>query len=248
MKAILVRTCGGPEQLQVHDLPVPVPGPGQALVKIAAAGVNFIDIYYRTGLYKASLPAAIGMEASGTVEAVGPDAPEVAVGDRVAYALSRGSYAEYAVVPSAMLVKLPDQIDFETGAAAMLQGLTAHYLAVSTYPLKEGVTALIHAAAGGVGLLLVQIAKMRGARVLGTVSTQAKADQALEAATTSSRRSAASPAAAAWTWSTTPWAPPRFSRGSTCFAPAAPWSPTGSPAAPSRRSIRSYSARRDRSS
>jgi NADPH2:quinone reductase len=181
MKAILVRTCGGPEQLQVHDLPVPVPGPGQALVKIAAAGVNFIDIYYRTGLYKASLPAAIGMEASGTVEAVGPDAPEVAVGDRVAYALSRGSYAEYAVVPSAMLVKLPDQIDFETGAAAMLQGLTAHYLAVSTYPLKEGVTALIHAAAGGVGLLLVQIAKMRGARVLGTVSTQAKADQALEA-------------------------------------------------------------------
>jgi NADPH2:quinone reductase len=181
MKAILVRTCGGPEQLQVNELPTPAPGPGQALVKIAAAGVNFIDIYYRTGLYHASLPMAIGMEAAGTVEAVGPDAPEVAVGDRVAYALSRGSYAEYAVVPSAMLVKLPDQIDFETAAAAMLQGLTAHFLAVSAYPLKEGVTALIHAAAGGVGLLLVQIAKMRGARVLGTVSTQAKADLALEA-------------------------------------------------------------------
>ncbi len=181
MKAILVRTCGGPEQLQVNELPAPAPGPGQALVKIAAAGVNFIDIYYRTGLYQASLPMAIGMEAAGTVEAVGPDAPEVAVGDRVAYALSRGSYAEYAVVPSAMLVKLPDQIDFETGAAAMLQGLTAHFLAVSAYPLKEGVTALIHAAAGGVGLLLVQIAKMRGARVLGTVSTQTKADLALEA-------------------------------------------------------------------
>ncbi|MGO9097674.1 MAG: quinone oxidoreductase family protein [Bryobacteraceae bacterium] len=181
MKAILVRTCGGPEQLQVNELPAPAPGPGQALVKIAAAGVNFIDIYYRTGLYQASLPMAIGMEASGTVEAVGPDAPEVAVGDRVAYALSRGSYAEYAVVPSAMLVKLPDLIDFETSAAAMLQGLTAHFLAVSAYPLKEGVTALIHAAAGGVGLLLVQIAKMRGARVLGTVSTQAKADLALEA-------------------------------------------------------------------
>jgi NADPH2:quinone reductase len=181
MKAILVRTCGGPEQLQLNELPVPAPGPGQALVKIAAAGVNFIDIYYRTGLYKASLPIAIGMEAAGTVEAVGPDASEVAVGDRVAYALSRGSYAEYAVVPSAMLVKLPDQIDFETAAAAMLQGLTAHFLAVSAYPLKEGVTALIHAAAGGVGLLLVQIAKMRGARVLGTVSTQAKADLAIEA-------------------------------------------------------------------
>jgi NADPH2:quinone reductase len=121
------------------------------------------------------------MEVAGTVEELGPDAPEVAVGDRVAYALSRGAYAEYAIVPSSVLVKLPDQIDFPTAAAAMLQGLTAHYLAVSTYALKEGDTALVHAAAGGVGLLLVQIAKMRGARVLGTVSTQAKADLALEA-------------------------------------------------------------------
>jgi NADPH2:quinone reductase len=181
MKAILVQTCGGPDQMQVHEVRTPEPGPGQALVKIAAAGVNFIDVYYRTGLYKAALPVAIGMEAAGTVEAVGPNAVEVAVGDRVAYAMARGAYAEYAVVPSSMLVKLPDQIDFQTGAAAMLQGLTAHYLAISTYPLKEGETALVHAAAGGVGLLLVQIAKMRGARVLGTVSTQAKADLALEA-------------------------------------------------------------------
>jgi NADPH2:quinone reductase len=181
MKAILVHTCGGPDQMQVQEVPRPKPSPGHALVKIAAAGVNFIDVYYRTGLYKAPLPVAIGMEAAGTVEELGPDAPEVAVGDRVAYALSRGAYAEYAIVPSSVLVKLPDQIDFPTAAAAMLQGLTAHYLAVSTYALKEGDTALVHAAAGGVGLLLVQIAKMRGARVLGTVSTQAKADLALEA-------------------------------------------------------------------
>jgi NADPH2:quinone reductase len=167
--------------MQVQEVPRPKPSPGHALVKIAAAGVNFIDVYYRTGLYKAPLPVAIGMEAAGTVEELGPDAPEVAVGDRVAYALSRGAYAEYAIVPSSVLVKLPDQIDFPTAAAAMLQGLTAHYLAVSTYALKEGDTALVHAAAGGVGLLLVQIAKMRGARVLGTVSTQAKADLALEA-------------------------------------------------------------------
>lgn len=181
MKVILVHTCGGPEQLQVQEVPRPTPGPGQALVKIAAAGVNFIDVYYRTGLYKAPLPVTMGMEAAGTVEELGPDAPEVAVGDRVAYSLARGAYAEYAIVPTAVLVKLPDQIDFPTAAAAMLQGMTAHYLAVSTYPLKEGDTALVHAAAGGVGLLLVQIAKMRGARVLGTVSTQAKADLALEA-------------------------------------------------------------------
>jgi NADPH:quinone reductase len=183
MKAIVVHTCGGPEQMQVHEVPRPTPGPGQALVKIAAAGVNFVDVYYRTGLYKAPLPVAIGMEAAGTVAELGPDTSEVAVGDRVAYALARGAYAEYALVPSSVLVKLPDQIDFPTAAAAMLQGLTAHYLAVSTYPLKEGDTALVHAAAGGVGLLLVQIAKMRGARVLGTVSTQTKAELALEAGT-----------------------------------------------------------------
>ncbi|MGA2327428.1 MAG: quinone oxidoreductase [Bryobacteraceae bacterium] len=181
MKVILVHTCGGPDQMRVHEVPTPAPGPGHALVKIAAAGVNFIDVYYRTGLYKAPLPVFIGMEAAGTVEETGPDVSEVAAGDRVAYCLARGAYAEYAIVPSSVLVKLPDEIDFPTAAAAMLQGLTAHYLAISTYPLKEGDTALVHAAAGGVGLLLVQIAKMRGARVLGTVSTQAKADLALEA-------------------------------------------------------------------
>lgn len=150
-------------------------------MKIAAIGVNFIDIYYRTGLYRAEPPVSIGQEAAGTVEAVGPDVHEVAPGDRVAYGTFRGSYAEYAVVPAAGLVKLPEQIDFQSAAAAMLQGMTAHYLTHSTFPLKEGDSCLVHAAAGGVGLLLVQMAKMRGARVFGTVSTQAKAALALEA-------------------------------------------------------------------
>jgi len=181
MKAILVHSCGGPEQMRCEEIPTPTPGPGQALVKLAAAGVNYIDVYYRTGLYKTPLPVALGMEAAGTVEAIGSGVSEVAPGDRVAYAMARGSYAEYAAVPASILVKLPDEIDFETGAAAMLQGLTAHYLAVSTYPLKDSDTALVHAAAGGVGLLLVQIAKMRGARVIGTVSTQVKADLVLQA-------------------------------------------------------------------
>lgn len=181
MKSIRVHTCGGPEQLKYEDIPTPAPGRGEARVKIAAAGVNFIDIYHRSGLYKAPLPLAIGMEGAGTVEEIGPEASDVAPGDRVAWCSSRGSYAEYQVVPSAALVKLPAEIDFQTAAGAMLQGLTAHYLTHSTYPLKEGETCLVHAAAGGVGLLLVQMAKMRGARVFGTVSTQAKADLALEA-------------------------------------------------------------------
>jgi NADPH2:quinone reductase len=181
MKAILVHSCGGPEQMRYEETPTPAPGPGQALVKVAAAGVNYIDVYHRTGLYKTPLPVTLGMEAAGTVEAVGPGVSEVAPGDRVAYAMARGSYAEYAVAPSSALVKLPDAIDFETAAAVMLQGLTAHYLAVSAYPLKDSDTALVHAAAGGVGLLLVQMAKMRGARVIGTVSTQVKADLALAA-------------------------------------------------------------------
>lgn len=181
MKAIVVETPGGPEQLKLVEAPKPEPGPGEALVRIAAAGVNFIDIYYRTGLYKADPPIAIGMEGAGTVEAVGPNVTEVAPGDRVAYAMCRGSYAEYHVVPSWQLVKLPEGIDFATAAAAMLQGMTAHYLTHSTFPLKEGDTALIHAAAGGVGLLLVQMAKMRGARVFGTTSTTAKAALARQA-------------------------------------------------------------------
>ena len=160
---------------------MPVLGPGQALVKIAAAGVNFIDVYFRTGLYQAPMPLVPGQEGAGVVEAVAPDVVEVAPGDRVAYAAAPGAYAQYAAVAASALVKLPDSIDFNTGAAAMLQGMTAHYLTHSTYPLKEGEVALVHAAAGGVGLLLIQMAKMRGARVFGTVSTQAKADLAIEA-------------------------------------------------------------------
>ena len=147
------------------------PGPGQALVRLAASGVNFIDIYFRTGLYKADSPIAIGSEGSGTVEAVGEGVTEVAPGDRVAYAMARGSYAEYAVVPAAQLVKIPAHVDFQTAAAAMLQGMTAHYLTHSTFPLKAGDTCLVHAAAGGAGGLIVQMAKNLGARVFGTVST-----------------------------------------------------------------------------
>ncbi len=181
MRAIRVHTPGGPDAMRCDEVAKPVPGPGHALVKIAAAGVNFIDVYFRTGLYKAQPPVTLGMEGAGVVESAGSDVSEVAPGDRVAWAMCRGSYAEYALVPSAQLVKLPDNIDFEHAAAVMLQGMTAHYLTHSTFPLKEGDTALVHAAAGGVGLLLVQVAKMCGARVIGTVSTQAKADLAIEA-------------------------------------------------------------------
>ena len=175
MKAIEVREHGGPERLQLTEVAVPKPGPKQALVRIAVAGVNFIDVYFRTGLYKADLPVTPGNEAAGTVEAVGAEVTEVAVGDRVAYGMTRGSYAEYAVVPAGLLVKIPDHVTFATAAAAMLQGMTAHYLTHSTYPLKPGDTCLVHAAAGGVGGLLAQMAKMLGARVFGTVSTEAKA-------------------------------------------------------------------------
>jgi NADPH2:quinone reductase len=161
--------------MELVEVPTPTPGPKQALVRIASTGVNFIDVYFRTGLYKADLPISLGAEASGVVEAVGPGVTEVAPGDRVAYAMARGSYAEYAVVPSAMLVKLPDDLDLQTAAAAMLQGMTAHYLTHSSYALKEGDTCLVHAAAGGAGGLLVQMAKMLGARVFGTVSTEEKA-------------------------------------------------------------------------
>jgi NADPH2:quinone reductase len=181
MRVVVVEQPGGPEQLRIVEMPKPEPGPGQALVKIAAAGVNFIDIYHRTGLYKVDPPITLGMEGAGVVEAVGEGVTEVAPGDRVAYAMARGSYAEYAVVPAWMLVKLPPALDFQSAAAAMLQGMTAHYLTHSTYPLKAGDSCLIHAAAGGVGLLLVQMAKMRGARVFGTVSTPAKAELARQA-------------------------------------------------------------------
>ncbi len=181
MKAIQVKRCGSPEALELVEIPKPAPGPKQALVKIEASGINFIDVYHRTGLYKLDLPFTPGSEAAGTVEAVGPDVTEVAVGDRVAYAMARGSYAEYAVVPVWQLVKVPSSVDLKTAAAAMLQGMTAHYLTHSVHLLKKGDTALVHAAAGGAGLLIVQMAKMLGARVFGTVSTDAKAALAREA-------------------------------------------------------------------
>jgi NADPH2:quinone reductase len=181
MKIIHVPQPGGPEALSAADVPVPAPALRQALVRIAASGVNYIDIYFRTGLYKADLPIALGMEAAGTVEAVGAEVTEVAPGDRVAYAMARGSYAEYAVVPAALLVKIPPELDFQSAAAAMLQGMTAHYLTHSTYALKAGDTCLVHAAAGGAGALTAQMANMAGARVFGTVSTAAKARVAREA-------------------------------------------------------------------
>ena len=173
MKAIQVRETGGPEKMELVDLPRPVPGPGQALVKIAASGVNFIDVYFRTGLYKAELPATLGSEAAGTVDSIGPGVADLAPGDRVAYAMARGSYAQNAVVPAA--------IELQTAAAAMLQGMTAHYLTHSTFALKSGDTCLVHAAAGGAGLLLVQMAHRIGARVIGTVSTEAKAQLSKQA-------------------------------------------------------------------
>jgi NADPH2:quinone reductase len=176
MKRIQVSETGGPEKMQLVDVPTPVPGPGQALVRIVSSGVNFIDVYFRTGLYKADLPVVLGSEAAGTVEAVAPGVTEVAPGDRVAYAMARGSYAEYAAVPAAQLVKLPAHVDFPAAAAAMLQGMTAHYLTHSAFALKSGDTCLVHAAAGGAGGLIVQMAKMLGARVFGTVSTKAKAE------------------------------------------------------------------------
>jgi len=175
MKAIQVETPGGPEQMQLVEVPVPQPGPKQALVKVAASGVNFIDVYFRTGLYKADRPISLGSEGAGTVESVGPDVAEVAPGDRVAWAMPRGSYAEYTVIPAAQLVKVPDHVDLRTASAVMLQGMTAHYLTHSTFPLKSGDTCLVHAAAGGTGGLIVQMAKMLGARVFGTVSTNEKA-------------------------------------------------------------------------
>jgi NADPH2:quinone reductase len=175
VKRIVVEQPGGPEQLKLIDAPTPEPGPKEALVAVAFSGVNFLDVYFRTGLYKADFPVTIGSEASGTVERVGADVTEVAPGDRVVYAMARGSYAEYAVVPAAQLVKVPERIDLATAAAAMLQGCTAHYLTHSTFPLAQGNSCLVHAAAGGTGGLVVQMAKHRGAHVYGTVSTDEKA-------------------------------------------------------------------------
>ncbi len=176
MKAIRIHACGGPEALRYDDIPVPAPQAGEALVKIAAAGVNFIDVQHRTGRYKPpALPFTLGSEAAGTVTAVGAGVTEVAVGDRVAYALVLGAYAEHAVVPAKRLVKVPAAIALERAAAVMLQGLTAHYLTHSTYAIKPGDTALVHAAAGGAGQLITQVARLRGATVYGTVGGEAKA-------------------------------------------------------------------------
>ena len=181
MKAIRVHEVGGPEVLRFEDMPIPALAAGQALVKIEAIGLNYVDIYFRGGLYKTPLPFTPGMEAAGTVEAVGAGVTDLRVGDRVAYASQIGAYAEYAAVPADRLVPLPAGLDARTAAAGMLQGMTAHYLVSSTYPLKPGDTALVHAAAGGVGLLLIQMAKIRGARIFGTVSTAEKAALATKA-------------------------------------------------------------------
>jgi NADPH2:quinone reductase len=181
MKHIQVTKFGGPEELKLVESPKLTPGSGQALVRIAASGVNYIDVYFRTGLNKADLPLTPGSEASGVVDSVGPGVTSVKPGDRVGYAMARGSYAEYALVPADQLVPLPDSVDFNTAAAALLQGMTAHYLTHSTYPLKPGDKCLVHAAAGGAGRLVVQMAKMLGATVYGTVGTDAKAAVAKEA-------------------------------------------------------------------
>src|SRR5262245_19653027 len=181
MKAIQVEKCGGPEALTLVDIPVPKPKSNEAIVKISASGVNFIDCYFREGRYPATPPIAIGQEAAGVVSEIGGEVTSVRVGDRVAYTQVRGSYAEYAAVPEASLVHVPDGISDQQAAAVMLQGMTAHYLIHSTYPLRGGETTLIHAAAGGTGLLLVQMAKMVGAHVIGTVGSDEKAKLAREA-------------------------------------------------------------------
>lgn len=181
MKAIQIHQTGGPEVLQLADLPIPQPGPGQVLIRIEAVGVNFIEIYFRKGVYKAALPMTPGSEAAGTVEELGPGVTGFKPGDLVASVGVLGSYAEYALVPAAQLVKVPTELTPEQAAAAMLQGMTAHYLAHSTFALKAGETALVHAGAGGVGLLLTQMAARIGARVITTVSSSAKAELSREA-------------------------------------------------------------------
>lgn len=182
MKAIRVHEPGGPEALRLDDVPRPAPGAGQVLIAVEAAGVNYIDVYQRTGQYATARPFVPGQEAAGTVAALGPGVSGLRVGDRIAcYHGGLGAYAEYAVAPADRVIRLPDGVSAAHGAALMLQGMTAHYLACTTYPLHPGDTCLVHATAGGVGLLLCQVAKRRGARVIGTVSTAAKAMLAREA-------------------------------------------------------------------
>ena len=181
MKAIEIRDVGGPEVLQLVERSIPEPGQGQVLIRIEAIGVNFIEIYFRKGVYKTAFPMVPGSEAAGTVEELGPGVTGFKAGDAVASTAVLGSYAEYALVPAGQLVKVPDGLSLECAAAAMLQGMTAHYLTHSTWPLKAGETALVHAGAGGVGLLLTQMGAKIGARVITTVSTPAKAELSREA-------------------------------------------------------------------
>jgi NADPH2:quinone reductase len=181
MKAIQVKQVGGPEAMEVVELPVPQPKANEAVVKLAASGVNFIDVYHREGRYKVALPLIPGQEGAGIVAEVGAEVKSVKAGDRVAWSGPMGSYAEYAALPADRLVPIPEDVSDQQAAAAMLQGMTAHYLSYDTFPLKKGETALVHAAAGGVGLLLVQMAHNIGARVIATVSTEAKAKLASEA-------------------------------------------------------------------
>src|SRR5580658_101613 len=181
MKAIQVKQVGGPEAMEVVEMPVPQPKANEAVVKLAASGVNFIDVYHREGRYKVALPFIPGQEGAGIVAEVGAEVKSVKAGDRVAWSGPMGSYAEYAALPADRLVPIPEDVSDQQAAAAMLQGMTAHYLSYDTFPLKKGETALVHAAAGGVGLLLVQMAHNIGARVIATVSNEAKANLASEA-------------------------------------------------------------------
>jgi NADPH2:quinone reductase len=178
MKAVFIEQPGDASVLRYGDFANPAPAAGQVLVKLAAAGINFIDTYQRSGLYKIPLPAVLGMEGAGTVEALGEGVSGLRHGDPVAWAMARGSYAEYAVVPSHLLVKVPAGLDLRQAAAAMLQGMTAHYLTHSTFPIEPGHTALVHAAAGGTGRLISQMIKLRGGRVIGTAGTREKAEVA----------------------------------------------------------------------
>lgn len=175
MKAIVMQENGGPDVLKLEDASIPEPGPGEARIRIEYAGVNFIDVYGRRGLYKGQLPRILGDEGAGIVDEVGTGVTEVRPGDRAAWAMQTGSYAEYAVVRGAMLIRVPDGLETKQAAAAMLQGMTEHYLAASTFALGPQHTALVHAAAGGTGRLLVQVARLRGARVIATASTEEKA-------------------------------------------------------------------------
>ena len=181
MKAVRITHTGAPEVMKLVELDKPQPGPGEALIKVKAAGVNYIDVYYREGRYRADLPLTLGIEGAGVIEALGDGMNHFHAGDRVAWCMYLGAYADYAIVPEKHLVPIPDGLGFEEAAGALLQGMTAHYLSRSTYALKAGETALVHAAAGGVGLLLTQMAAQLGVRVIATVSTEAKAELARNA-------------------------------------------------------------------